>query len=63
MEDGVKDGYLEIQDGKFVNFSEEAPKEEWIDFGKDRVIPGMPKRYSPVTVSLQRPSGRKSLAA
>ena len=41
MEDGVKSGYLEIQDGKFVNFSEEAPKEEWIDFGKDRVIPGI----------------------
>lgn len=41
MEDGVKDGYLEIRDGKFVNFSEEAPKEEWIDFGKDRVIPGI----------------------
>ena len=41
MEDGVKDGYLEIRVGKFVNFSEEAPKEEWIDFGKDRVIPGI----------------------
>ncbi len=41
MEDGVKSGYLEIRDGKFISFSEEAPEGEWIDYGKSRVIPGI----------------------
>ena len=41
MEDGVKSGYLEIQDGKFVSFNEETPEGEWIDYGKNRVIPGI----------------------
>ena len=34
MEDGVKSGYLEIQDGKFVSFNEETPEGEWVDYGK-----------------------------
>ncbi len=41
MEDGVKDGYLEVKDGKFAGFSENPPEKEYIDYGTKRVIPGI----------------------
>ncbi len=41
FEDGVKSGYLKIENGKFSKYLKDAAGEEFIDYGDSRVIPGI----------------------
>ena len=41
FEDGPKSGYLMIEDGKFSGFLTDSGGEAYIDYGNDRIIPGI----------------------
>lgn len=41
FEDGVKSGYLKFEKGKFSQYLNDAAGEEYIDYGNNRVIPGI----------------------
>ncbi len=41
FEDGMKSGYLVIEDGKFSGFITDAGTQEFIDYTDDRIIPGI----------------------
>ncbi|MFR3730801.1 N-acetylglucosamine-6-phosphate deacetylase [Lacrimispora sp.] len=41
MEDGVKDGFLVIEDGRFCQFSARTDRDDVIDYGNMRLIPGI----------------------
>ena len=41
FEDGRKSGYLVIEDGKFCDYRETIETEDYIDYGNNRIIPGI----------------------
>lgn len=41
MEDGLKDGFLVIEEGKIKEFMRSTDAEDVIDYGNMRIIPGI----------------------
>ncbi len=41
FEDGLRDGFLFIEDGKFAGLSERIDTTDYIDYGSERIIPGI----------------------
>ena len=41
FEDGVKDGFLFVEKGKFNDFRSQIDTDKYIDLGNDRIIPGI----------------------
>lgn len=41
FEDGLKSGYLVVEEGKFINYLPHMETQDYIDYGNNRIIPGI----------------------